>query len=62
MKEAVRSEHRLLQQVVRVVGIAGEAKCHRVERVEMRQCLVFEALAPVRAGAALVRHMLISET
>ena len=62
MKEAVRTQHRFLQQVVGVVGIARQPDRHRVQGVEMRQRLVFESLAPIRAGAALVRHMLILRT
>src|SRR5262245_3120497 len=40
---AVGLEHGLLDEIVGVGGIAGEAQSHAVEDVEMHECFVFEA-------------------
>src|SRR5271168_3450756 len=62
VKEAVSAKDGFLEQISRVVGIARQAHRHRVERVEMRQGLLLESLAPVCAGAAFIRHMRSSKT
>ena len=49
---AQRPQHRLLHQILCRAGVAGEAERDAVERVEMREGLVFEGGGGERVGHA----------